>query len=574
MNNEDSSHETTLLIVTILIALAVGGATAATTTGFLWPSSSSSLVPSLFSKRRLNAASHNKGKQDQNDIPWAPGAVPILGHALSYKRNAVEFLHTAAAASEGGGMVRINLAGQRLLVVTDRRLAQFMARQSDDVLSLRHAVQEYGFDWTLGVDNVLHGTEFHKQVIRSQLGSSSSSSSSSSGNTSTTSFAVWMETVQRAMARAIAVELESLQSANPTSVRDPSSSKEAENLVIVSDLFTTIRRIMTRVVLQSMVGACFVAQEEDSIIDDVIVLLDKIEDATAAAAVLPHWVARPLVLYPTQRLRLQLQEKIVAILAKHNSKEDGSKENAAAHGLWLRAMKDLPVTQQAEFVIGLLFAAAKNPSLGAAQALCFVLDHREDDEDVKQRYEERLSRITAETKAWDKALLQHKTQQQSFSSSSASLSWDTLQSTCPYTLACIKEATRLTALAIGSIRKVMKPIQIPSANDGKTYTIARGETVAMSLILPNTNAQEWSDRPHDFDPTRFLDKTRKTPPLLTFSQGTHHCPGERLAVVLMHALVTHLWKRQIKLRGTLPPLSWERATVAQRQGPVTISVQL
>ena len=169
MNNEDSSHETALFIVTILIALAVGGATAAaTTTGFLWPSSSS-LVPSVFSKRRRNAL-HNKdndnGKQDQNDIPWAPGAVPILGHALSYKRNAVEFLHTAA--SEGGkeGMVRINLAGQRLIMVTDRRLAQFMARQSDDILSLRHAVQDYGFDWTLGMDNVLHGTEFHKQVLR------------------------------------------------------------------------------------------------------------------------------------------------------------------------------------------------------------------------------------------------------------------------------------------------------------------------------------------------------------------------------------------------------------------------
>lgn len=156
-----------------------------------------------------------------------------------------------------------------------------------------------------------------------------------------------------------------------------------------------------------------------------------------------------------------------------------------------------------------------------------------------------------------------------------------LTATCPIAVACIREATRLTALAIGSIRKVQKPLSLTIAETGQVLTLQPGETVATSLLLPNTDPKEWGENATEFRPERFLPETQaslskdqKNPPLLTFSQGTHHCPGDCLAMVLMHTYVSlMLCQCDMQSAGPIPDLSWERATIAQRKGPVPVSIQ-
>lgn len=153
------------------------------------------------------------------------------------------------------------------------------------------------------------------------------------------------------------------------------------------------------------------------------------------------------------------------------------------------------------------------------------------------------------------------------------LNFSTLEVECPYGMACLQEGTRLTALAIGGIRRAPKPLVLTSKN-GQEWTVNKGEMAAISLILPNTDEALWND-PYTFAPRRFLDNAQSRPTLFTFSQGTHRCPGERLAMVLMYTMVTCLVVNyRIQLTDTqLPALSWERATIAQRAGRAKVTVQ-
>ena len=47
--------------------------------------------------------------------PRAPGSVPLLGHALAYKRDPAAFL--AAACARVGPIFQLNLAGKHMIVV-------------------------------------------------------------------------------------------------------------------------------------------------------------------------------------------------------------------------------------------------------------------------------------------------------------------------------------------------------------------------------------------------------------------------------------------------------------------------
>ena len=66
---------------------------------------------------------------------------------------------------------------------------------------------------------------------------------------------------------------------------------------------------------------------------------------------------------------------------------------------------------------------------------------------------------------------------------------------------------------------------------------------------------------------------RRTPDdytFTTFSQGLHRCPGERTALVVVACVLAHLLDGpfRTKLRPPVPAPSFERATLAQRDGPV------
>lgn len=485
-----------------------------------------------------SSASSTNHKTD--NIPWAPGAVPLLGHALSYKADPGGFLR-ASCTAVGSSIFRINLAGQVMVVVTDRVTAAIVARQPDAILSLRQAVEDYGFCETLGVDNVYRGTEFHKRIIRHDLVPHG--------------MGAWMQSVRVSMERALEQELNIINS-NNSNVTTTTKTR-----IDIPDFFEFTRRILTRVVLQSMVLGHYDDDDHHhtsisaKLVDQVLDWQNRVEDATAATAVLPTWLAQWTVLTPTRRRRLALQQELEALLSEQQQQSNNKDDTG---GPWLRAFSrdgdKLSLSLQAEYILGLLFAGAKNPSLGAAQTMCFLLQHADWRDKVRM-----------ESAAW----LQATQQSQSDDAD--------LVSTCPTSVACIREATRLTALVIGSIRKVQKPVELQttSSANGLKLTLKPGETVALSLLLPNTDPNEWPNAT-EFRPDRFLGKDASTtlPPLLTFSQGTHHCPGERLAVVLMHTYVSLLLcKYDLQQSGPIPDLSWERATIAQRKGPVAVSVQ-
>ena len=59
----------------------------------------------------------------------------------------------------------------------------------------------------------------------------------------------------------------------------------------------------------------------------------------------------------------------------------------------------------------------------------------------------------------------------------------------------------------------------------------------------------------------------------TFSHGVHKCPGQQVALVLLQCtMAILLQKYDITLPKTIPPLSFERATLAQRDGPIKVTI--
>ncbi len=91
--------------------------------------------------------------------------------------------------------------------------------------------------------------------------------------------------------------------------------------------------------------------------------------------------------------------------------------------------------------------------------------------------------------------------------------------------------------------------------------------VAVSHILPNLN-EELFPGATEFSPERHLECQFDEYQLTTFSHGLHKCPGERLATVLIRLVVGSILRKfDVAAPGGIPPLSFDRATLAQRAGP-------
>ncbi len=93
-----------------------------------------------------------------------------------------------------------------------------------------------------------------------------------------------------------------------------------------------------------------------------------------------------------------------------------------------------------------------------------------------------------------------------------------------------------------------------------------GRYVAVSHILPHLDPEVFED-PAAFEPARFVARRYDEFQLTTFSHGRHKCPGERLAVMLIRgAVAAALRQFDVAAPAPIPPLSFERATLAQRRG--------
>ena len=470
---------------------------------------SSCLVPHRNSTKQHNSSS--------NTIPWAPGAVPLLGHALRYKKDPSGFL--LSTCQQVGNIFQLNMAGKHMYLVCGNKFQKQIASSPETICSARQAVADLGFEQTLGRRNVHQGTDLHKGIIKG-LGWSSSSSSS------TNSPRIWMESIQTAIR-----------------VEQQSQSQSSENV----DWFPFIRRVILRATIEQMIGSAFLQSWDDfSFVTEFMSFQDTLEDVTAKAVVLPRWLAMPTMLLPLKRRRERLQQ----IIQKRLQVILSSNNDSLALGFWLDELKDkYQVEEIAEFVVGLLFAAHKNAAIGTAQGYIMLLD-------LKSK--EDLNNCTREARVF----------LSNTNESNLLKDWSQLEQSCPNLLHLCLETLRLTAHSIGGVRKAQQDIVLGG------YTIPKGATIGLSHICPNLQNNYWSDDPQTLDLQRNIDLYRDEYNYTTFSHGVHKCPGQKLALFIMECIIaTLLVDYEIQLPKSLPPLSFERATLAQREGPIMVRIR-
>ena len=443
-------------------------------------------------------------RADDGGIPWATGAVPVVGHALAYQRGPADFV--AAQCRAVGPVFRVNLAGKRMVVVGDSRdVVRQVTRAPERALSSKDAVAAVGFAETLGRRNVFEGTDFHKRTLKGAYGDG----------------------------RLLAGEFPALHAALEAAfaVEAPGGA--------VADLFDVVRRCVLRATLDRFVGGGLVARGGPRLIDELMGFQDAVESATAAAAVLPRWLSLPAVLWPVARRRRALQRTLAASLAPALAAADG--------GPWLRSFQGMAPFDAAELLLGLVFAAHKNPAIGAAQALVFLEAEGGDG-----------ARACARAEAAALAAAP---------SLEALLAADAL-------MRATYEALRCTAHTIGAVRVAKEPLVLAGR-----WPVRRGETIALSHVAWSRCPAEWGPDPARYDagrpeyggPGGRDPRTRLAAcddaKFSVFSQGVHKCPGEKVALVLVAATLAVLVRR-----GATPtaarPICFERATLAQRKGAV------
>ena len=467
---------------------------------------------SLFLSKRIN-----KDDDDKSNIPWAPGAVPILGHALEYRKDPSGFL--LRSSQSVGSVFQLNLAGKHMYVVCGPKEQKFLANMPESKLSARKAVAEIGFEQTLGTLNVHQGTDIHKGIIKGIW-----HSPSNNNKTKSNQVAKWMTSIQRAMTE----ELPTRQ----------------------QDFLQWIRRIMLRVTIEQMIGTAFLDQWDEnktggiSFLDEFMSFQDALEDVTAKSVVLPKWLALLTMLWPLQKRRERFQSTIATHLTSILSKHANDHRDEQYLGFWLNALlSEYSVDDISEFIIGLLFAAHKNPAIGTAQA--FLI------------FQEQCNGETI-----DGVLLKESKQLVE------TPDWSTLQSCDRLRRWCL-ETLRVTAHSIGGVRTAQHDIPIGDTN----YIIPKGGSVGFSHIVPNINPDNWpsaSEFSFGHSESLYQDEYRFT----TFSHGVHKCPGQQLALVLLQCtLASLLTSYDVSLPEAIPPLSFERATLAQREAPVMVTIR-
>ena len=493
-----------------------------------WPliASCFALVASgLFTRRFLRPAASAKRP------PFAKGWIPILGHALQYKRNPLGFLQRALADS--GGCVTLDLAGRRTVVVSCPTAMREVARAHESVLSAREAVGDFGFHVTLGAVNVHYGTDFHRRTLHSALAALAVHSPPS-----------------EARARQHAGMLAALRRA----VEREFGPAHAHGSI--PDAFQSIRRVMLAGVIDIFLGPAVLEHSTTAgwdMLAHFMAFQDGVEDATAAAAVLPGAVAAPLALAPVERRRRAIVKRLAPIIfAVWEAGGEGE-------GPWLRAMREsetLPrpadafnesgvpaaANTAADLCCGLLFAGHKNPAIGAAQALCFLLE--------------------GGRAGWGAVCAE----------AGAVVAGAVSPRDAPLLRGATEEAVRLTAHNIGALRKVVA--EGGFALQGGRYAVPQGAYIGVAHAAVHLDPEVWGPDAAEFRPERLGAARRGSPardPFVytAFSHGVHACPGQGVGVDLMTLTLALLLTEYDFARDIeIPGLDWQRATLAQRRGPV------
>jgi cytochrome P450 len=439
-------------------------------------------------------------------IPLATGSVPLFGHALTYKDDPATFL-----SSQSLGVFRINLMGREMIVIRDERAMKQVATMSEGTMSARRAVADIGFEYTLGHANVYKGTDWHKRILKDYIYNKDNNVYPE----------IWKHLVE---------------------AFDYEASAKSHD-----DLFVLMRRCMLRAMMTYMIAPNILRGENIKFLDEFMDYQDCVEDATAKAAILPRLVSVPIVLRPVQQQRQELTTQLAHMI------EELYNNNDEIVGPWLTAFQknDITAEEAAELTIGLMFAAHKNPAIGVSQSFCYLQT-----EATKEQQERAMQEAT-------KIYQCHR-------------SGKTLMlplNSSPTLRACVLETLRLTAHSIGGIRTAQTDF-ILETSSGITHSIQKGDVIAICHVGTHRDESVWGKNACNYQQDRWIttipvDGYKYT----TFSHGVHKCPGESLAISMMEMMLSILLVRGVKLvdsKETLAKVSFKRATLAQRDGPVPI----
>lgn len=275
----------------------------------------------------------------------------------------------------------INLAGMKTYILTsDLLLKQFDAiSHSNQILSNSEAINDFGFQYTLGKFNIFDGTKIHKLIIKNSLTNLLPQLTSS-----------WIPIIQQRFfleMNSITTTTTSLSHSQLSS--DSFLSNQIE--IIIPNFLHLIRRVMLGSIINSFISPQFMSyysilisasegrpQATCDVIDDFMEFQDEIETATATAAVLPQWLAVLVCLQRCQANRMILVKRFqLVIQAIVTDVARGRLSQEQGEGIWLTGMKSMKregkgteegsygTEEMAELFIGLLFAAHKNPGLSS-----------------------------------------------------------------------------------------------------------------------------------------------------------------------------------------------------------------
>lgn len=479
-----------------------------------------------------------------SQIPWAPGRIPILGHALSYRKNPSQFLLRTCQTT--GPIFRLNMAGKHMIIVAGSDLQSQIAKAPERILSARQAVADLGFEETLGKLNVFHGTDLHKGIIKGIWQKSP-----------TKQFVHWKVALQNALS----VEVKDKAVARTTNNNNDNVNNKVE-------LFHLLRRVLLRVTIDQMIGSSFLKHDKNDelFLDDFMQYQDELEDVTAKAVVLPRWIALPLLLRPVRKLRDTLQNtietRLTAMIKSNDDDKNEDNDDNNRMGFWLEQMYPrYTIPDIAEYVVGLLFAAHKNPAIGAAQSYLMLFEQcpsQQDQEEIRQDAKNFLAYPTKHEENNDENSI-----------------WNQSNRDTALRRLCL-ETLRLTAHSIGGVRTVKEEYML-QLDDGKThikYVLPKNASVGITHIASSLDPQLWGKNASSFQlREHVMERYQDEYAFTTFSHGVHKCPGQQLALVLLQCTVALLLEDyNVILPSQIPPLSFERATLAQRDGPIMVSI--
>ena len=165
------------------------------------------------------------------------------------------------------------------------------------------------------------------------------------------------------------------------------------------------------------------------------------------------------------------------------------------------------------------------------------------------------------------------------------MTFSRFESSCPMLRRICYESLRLTAHSIGGVRTAKQDVLLKirhrksSADEIQLlYRIPKGSSVGFTHIVSSLDTNIWGDNAAVFDSSchhseeLYMDEYKFT----AFSHGVHKCPGRQLAMIQLQvtlALLLTEFDVSLPPDEPIPPLSFERATLAQRDGPVMVSIQ-